>query len=233
MKALILVFLCVLLSMLSCGNHEEVSVVKALSEKDTAVVAVNQPTLTEYFGTNEIAVDTLKHIIEVCIVNSKLLQAKKKKMGARWGNPEPWVSVAATYQSRLLSAGIDSLAYNVSMDGKKNRYVYSVKQLQKSNNYIAVCERFAAYLNSGNYNAIKQLLSHDIIGKYNDVQIKNFLKSTFGERRIDRTELVGTKIVADKYSFYIDFWYSPSVAQTYGFSFLEGSNKIAGIQIPK
>jgi hypothetical protein len=228
-----LVFLCALLSMLSCENHEEAHKVKEVLQQDTAVIAVNRTTLSEYFGTDEIAVDTLEHIVEVDIVNSKLLQGKKKKMGAKWDGPEAWASVAATYQSKLLGVGIDSLAYNVSMDGKKNRYVYSVKQLQKATSYIAVCEQFAVYLNSGDYSAIKQLLSAEILSKHSDAQIRSFLKSTFGGKRIDRTELIATKIVGNKYSFYINFWYAANQVQTYGFSFLEGNDKIGGIQVPK
>lgn len=234
MKPLKLVYLWSIFLVSSCGNQENTTpVAKDLSEQDTTVIAVNDSTLSKYFKTDEVDVDTLRHIIEVNIANSRLLEAKKKKMGARWENPEPWVSVAATYQSRLMDTNIDSLAYNVNMNGEKSRYVYSVKQLQKALAYISVCEHFAAYLNAEDYLAIKQLLSPNILGEYNDAQIRGFITSTFGDKHIDRTELIGTKIVGAKYSFFIDFYYSPSVRQTYGFSFMENDIKIAGIQIPK
>lgn len=235
MKALRLVLNgCILFSIFSCSRQNDEPVSKKLSNKDTAIIFnVNQPKLLKYFETDQITIDTLDHAIEVKIANSKLLEAKKKKMGAKWESPEAWISVAATYQSKLLNAPIDSLAYIVNMDGKQSKYVYSVKQLQKANSYIAICEQFAAYLNSKDYSSIKELLATNILSSYNDTQIKDFLKATFGEKKIDRTELIATKIVGNNYSFYINFWYSPDEAQTFGFVFLNPVNKIAGIQIPK
>jgi hypothetical protein len=234
MNILKLFFLYSMFMISSCGNHEHtVPTIKDITEHDTTAVAVNESTLSTYFKTDEVVLDTLEHTIEVNIANSRLLQAKRKKMGTRWESPEPWVSVAATYQSRLLDKSIDSLSYNVSMDGEKSTYVYSVRQLQKSLTYVAYCENFATYLNSGNYSAIKKMLSADILDKHSDAQIRDFITSTFGDKHINRIELIGTKIVGTKYSFFIDFCYSLSVRQTYAFSFFEGDDKIGGLQVPK
>src|SRR5690606_31619528 len=99
--------------------------------------------------------------------------------------------------------------------------------------YLSICEAFARHLNNKDYERVSKLLSPDITVKYNDVQLRNFLQSTFGEELIERTELIGTKIVESKYSFYINFWNIDNQAQTYAFSFLAGNDRIAGVQIIK
>jgi hypothetical protein len=217
----------------SCANTNEEPATENVPNKDAVVNKLDQSVLSEYFLTNEITIDTLKHSIEVNINNSKLMAIKKEKMGKRWESPEPWVSVAATHQAKPLAEGIDSLFYNIVMFEKKYKYGYSVKQLQTANSYISICEQFASYLNSNDYISIKKLLSVDITDNYNDAQLRNFLQSTFGNEKIERTELIGTKIVGSKYSFYINFWKTSNQARTYAFSFLDGNSKIAGIQVPK
>jgi len=223
-----------LMFFVSCGNKNEKSVKAPPSTKEEKVVnKVDQSVLSEYFRTNQINIDTFKHSIEVSVSNAKLLAVKKEKMGARWESPEPWVSVSATYQAKSLSEDVDSLFYNVTMNEQQYRYAYSVKQLQKANSYISTCEQFASFLNAKDFNAVKALLSVDITKAFNDDGLRNFLKYTFSEEVIDRTELIGTKIVGTKYSFYINFWDAHNQGRTYAFSFMEGSNKIAGIQIAK
>lgn len=233
MKLLKLLFSCLLLSFLSCGNQSEKLENENTTNKEFVSPRIDKPNLLTYFDAQEVIFDTVKNRIEVNIINSKYLQGIKEKIGKKWESPEPWVSVAATYQSHLLNGGIDSLVYYVRMEGHEDRYIYSVKQLQKAYGYVGVCEQFATYLNSENFNAIKSLLSNVILSELNDEQLKDFLKSAFRKMEVDRTELIGTKIIGDKYSFYINFKYADNFVQTYAFSFLEKDNKIAGIEVPK
>lgn len=223
-------FLCLIYS---CNNSNKDTLSQNhLEDIDTAIV-IDSLELSKYFETDDIKIDTAKRNINVTINNSKLILDKKKKMGIKWENSEPWISVAATYQVKTIDTNIDSLIYNVKIEDSENQYSYSIKQLKQANTYLSTCWGFVKCLNNNDYLAIKELLSPEIIAKYNDIQIENFIRSTFGKNLISRTELIGTKIVKSKYSFYINFWDIANNSQTYTFSFLEGNNKIAGMQIVK
>jgi hypothetical protein len=225
----------ILLLLYSCQNLDDVGSNHKEPPRKVEVPShiINLSTLSEYFGTNEVDLDTVKGVINVNVRNSKLLLAKKEKMGNKWQNPEAWVSVVATHQSKLLDSNIDSLTYTVKMDKAAYYYSYSVKQLQRAREYLTVCEKFADYLNSTDYDSIRNLLSDSIEEKRSDGALKNLLSAIFDENTITHTELIATKIIGNKYSFYINFWYAPDRAQAYGFSFIEPDSRIAGIRILK
>lgn len=231
----LLIFLSVCL-MFSCENKRKAIPQEELNNKDTFVettAVIDESALRKYFGTEHIKIDTVGRTTIVSVSGSQLLLSKKRKMGLRWESPEPWASVAATFQGKTLSAGTDSLIYDVMMEGDKYRFSYSTRQLREANRYLSVCEAFVINLNYKDHIAMKKMFSKDINSKYNTIQIKTFIQSTFGEDHIARTELIGTKIVGTKYSFYINFWNTEHQVQTYVFSFLEGDDRIAGVQIAK
>lgn len=158
-------------------------------------VVMDKSALQDYFETTDIEIDTLERTIMVSVSGSQLLLSKRRKMGAQWGGSEPWVSVAVTYQAKTINIDIDSFIYEVIMEGEKSRYSYSLEQLKKANHYLLICDKFARHLNNKEFKKIIKLLSSDITAKYNDVQLRNFIESTFGEGCYERIELIGTNTV--------------------------------------
>jgi hypothetical protein len=188
-------------------------------------------TLSQFFATDQVALDTFGRSIIVSIEKSSMLEAKRIKMGTKWVNAEADASVAAMKLTTNDGNQFDSVLVKLVVSNKAESYSFPVWQLKNAHRYLIVCKEFCQSLPKGE-NQIRPFFSSEIGNSMDKRQLTEFIsKAFFLDERISELKLKALKVVNKNYSLYLDVCYAESGCQTYAFAFMEGSDKIAGLHV--
>jgi|GEM_PF-2479230 len=189
--------------------------------------------LLDYYETNNISISENKRVATIKVYHSLLVKRELQRTeGRNWSTSESYASMGALIYADHLKKkeSIDSIV--VKINGEQ--YRYSMKQLLPIKKFVSVCKVFCQAVSNKNYTRAKEMMSNEIVGKMDTIQLNDFLSTLFSQKNVEKIVLIGHILDAnDILGLYVNVYFEGVKAQTYIFNFrLKGEDKIVGIQIP-